>query len=574
MTDLVRLIAIAIAVAGVVDPAVTMSGSTRARLAVVAVDPASGEAVRVRDRVAERLAVSYQILPRITSDAAAAVVIGERYPDESAPDALPIATVTTTDPAGPGVRVVRVEAPREVPPGTAIHVEVDVDGAGVAGRSSDVTVHSGGLEVGRVFHRWTAGRERWRARVDAVPVGNPPWVMRVSAEPDTPAEAVSGSSRTVDRVVDVRRAPLRVMFYEPRPSWAATFIRRALEADGRFAVAGISFSSRGISARTGDAVDPSDPRIDAADVLVVGGLDRLSAVDVRALDRFMRERGGAVVLVPDARLSAGPVRDLLPSTLTERLLERPAKLAVGPGVPPLQASELLVLDASPAGIDVVAATSGTGASPVVASMPRGSGRLMISGAMDAWRFRAADDEAFDRFWRSAIAALALSAPPPVDVAVEPPLLRPWQRGSVIVRLRSREYAPLTASIDGEPIRLLPEAEAGVFRGAFTAKGTAGRQTIAIGMAARQEAVASRTLLVQPDARIAAAAPPLAMLASSHGGIDVTPDRIADLERYIRGAVAAPRERARRHPMRSAWWLVPFVGCLSVEWWMRRRRGLR
>ena len=29
-----------------------------------------------------------------------------------------------------------------------------------------------------------------------------------------------------------------------------------------------------------------------------------------------------------------------------------------------------------------------------------------------------------------------------------------------------------------------------------------------------------------------------------------------------------------HPMRAAWWILPFAGCLSIEWWLRRRAGLR
>jgi hypothetical protein len=28
------------------------------------------------------------------------------------------------------------------------------------------------------------------------------------------------------------------------------------------------------------------------------------------------------------------------------------------------------------------------------------------------------------------------------------------------------------------------------------------------------------------------------------------------------------------PMHSALWILPFAGCLSAEWWLRRRLGLR
>jgi hypothetical protein len=27
-----------------------------------------------------------------------------------------------------------------------------------------------------------------------------------------------------------------------------------------------------------------------------------------------------------------------------------------------------------------------------------------------------------------------------------------------------------------------------------------------------------------------------------------------------------------HPMRTAWWMLAFAGCVSIEWWLRRRSG--
>ena len=108
--------------------------------------------------------------------------------------------------------------------------------------------------------RRTAGRadrERWRAGIDAVPVGEPPWVVRVALA-DAPGDDGRRRARPTPSST-LRRSPFRVEVYEPRPSWATTFVRRALEADARFEVAGVSFSSRGISVRTGDGAPLSDP---------------------------------------------------------------------------------------------------------------------------------------------------------------------------------------------------------------------------------------------------------------------------------------------------------------------------
>jgi hypothetical protein len=596
---MLRLVAFVIAVAGIIDPAITLTGASRARVTVVALQAAASPAVGVRDRLVRDLSASYEVLPQVTSDASAAIVIGARYPDQGVPDALLVATVTMPEPEA-AVRIVRVDAPADVPPGTAIHLQVEIDGRGVAGATTEVTSSIAGLETGRASHRWTKDQERWHASLDGVPIGDPPYVLRVRLKPDTTetgvsrtvetsvsrtvetADAtpvVSGFSRTMaDVVVDVRRAPLRVEFYDPRPSWATTFVRRALEADARFHVATLSSTSRGVFAETGGAVAPGDARLDGFDAVIVGGLDRLSAADARALDRYMRQRGGAVVVLPDQRIDAGPAHDLISGQeLGERLLEQPATLTVTPPAASLQASELLVLGALPPGTDVIARVPGADASPVIASMPRGDGRLLLSGAMDAWRFRAAGNGAFDRFWQSTVAGLALAVPPPIALSVEPPILAPGEPGEVTVRVRSRDVRTVSASLDGDqPIRLIPEAAEGLYRGRFVARETPGRSTIEVRAGAAQPLSASRTLLVQPDTHRVGATPvsPLGLLSSSHRGIDVTPEHLDDLTRFLRGAVASPPTPLVRHPMRSTWWILPFALCLSAEWWLRRRRGLR
>ncbi len=59
-----------------------------------------------------------------------------------------------------------------------------------------------------------------------------------------------------------------------------------------------------------------------------------------------------------------------------------------------------------------------------------------------------------------------------------------------------------------------------------------------------------------------------------GGV-VVPER--DVVRVIEGlraGRATDRVPEMRHPMRSSWWMFPFVACLAGEWWLRRRGGLR
>src|SRR6267142_2209210 len=163
-----RLTAIAIAVAGLVDPVLTMAGHTRARVAIVVQDGPTMEwpwkdgatrrivANRVRDRLTHDLAGDFDVQPRLSSDAAAAIVIGDRYPEW--PFATNVSTVTMSSDVSPNVRIVRIDAPRDVPPATAMRIGVDVEGVGVTGKSSSLTLRVGGLEIARGSHVWRGDR--------------------------------------------------------------------------------------------------------------------------------------------------------------------------------------------------------------------------------------------------------------------------------------------------------------------------------------------------------------------------------------------------------------------------------
>src|ERR1019366_396447 len=128
-------------------------------------------------------------------------------------------------------------------------------------------------------------------------------------------------------------------------------------------------------------------------------------------------------------------------------------------------------------------------------------------------------------------------------------LRPGEKGEVIVRVRARDVTSVAASLGDQPIRLRPEPEAGMYRGSFTARATPGRSTVEVRASGAQPVSASRTLLVQPDVQRVrlVRTPALSMLATSHRGIDVTPERVGDLERFLRAAVSAPLTTLVRHP---------------------------
>src|SRR5262249_49745699 len=154
-----------------------------------------------------------------------------------------------------------------------------------------------------------------------------------------------------------------------------------------------------------------------------------------------------------------------------------------------------------------------------------------------------DHGAFDRFWQSTIAGLGLAVPAPIGVSMEPPLPRAGEAVDLTLRVRSRGVSSVSASLDrNQPIRLLPDPEAGRYRGRFVARETSGRSTLTVEAQGSQPLTASLTLVVPSDVRrvLDASAPALAMLASSHRGIDVAPEGLADLEAFIRRSVGSLR----------------------------------
>jgi hypothetical protein len=510
-----------------------------------------------------------------------------------------------------------VRAPRAVPRGTRIQLEVTL-AAPATTATSVVAVAAGpvgqpAVEVTRVSHAWTAGSRRAVLRLDAMPLDLPPWHLRVRV-----SEASQPSIAATSDVLVEEAAPQRVVFYEPRPSWIATFVRRAIEADQRFVVSGLDYPSRGIRIVSGDPASLDQAALRAFSVVVVGGLDRLTVSDRDRLDWFARQRGGSLVLLPDARPGIAPWTEWLSgATIREALLERPSVLAVAPPLPALQASELLtfggatvpgarvlgaglpgagVPGAGVPGAAVPAATvlarvAGSN-EPVVCLIPHGAGRILVSGALDAWRYRADKDSAFDRFWRSAIAGVALATPQAVDVEIAPAVARPGESLRIVARVHRSALAagaagPLQVSArldSGESVRLWPEAEADVFSGSFAAGQPAEaskavqagvqRITVSAGADGAEGTTGSAVMAVDPSARRAESLVPLSLLATSRGGVDVSPDRLADLEAYLRRRVSAPLVRTTTHPMRSGWWILPFAVGLSTEWWLRRRKGLR
>ena len=67
---------------------------------------------------------------------------------------------------------------------------------------------------------------------------------------------------------------------------------------------------------------------------------------------------------------------------------------------------------------------------------------------------------------------------------------------------------------------------------------------------------------------------LERLVKASGGAVIRAGEETNLSRAIATAPAPALVATTLRPMRAGWWMLPFAGCVSIEWWLRRRRGLR
>ena len=563
MERAMRWTAVAIALVALIDPPLTLSWHSRPRVSV-AVSGSADRSRAVQRAVEEVLASDFEIVDGLDRSADGIVFVGDRYPDDVIDGRALVSTVTVPDPPPP-VAIDRIVAARAVPPASSIAIGIDLVSSGSKESSTPLTIRADGLELARRPHAESGAAGRWHEDVRVPTVGEAPLLLELGAGETRIPIAIDAAPR------------LRIFVIESRPSWASAFVRRALEDDPRFQVSGSLLPSPSKLVATGEA-SALGTDLTAFDAVVIGGLDRLAPATLTTVERFARERGGSVILLPDGSVPASLVERLVPGTVFhETLLDAPAVLDTKTTVR-LQASELLEASNLPVGAAVLAMAPSVKA-PIVWSVPSGDGHILVSGALDAWRYRGADDRGFDRFWRSVITGAALSAQSAIDVTVVPAHAAVGDRVRVVARVRSLEARELgnriaiSASVDDQPIRLWPDARSGTFVGEFVVDRRTATRTRRVTATIAGSGSGSRLLAIGASAR-PIAAPPLSQLSAARSGVDVDPSSLDRLLRHLRRAIPPQPMGAVQHPMRSAWWFIPFAACLCGEWWLRRRRGER
>lgn len=556
-----RTIAVAIAIAGVIDPVVTRARTSTPQVALLrgSAPEDSLTAERLRDRLR---ADGMQVGDALSPHDAARIAVGAALP------ALDGAGVATVVYAPAPVAVTRVVVPSRVRLTSQVPVSVSL----VAPRSADVTVELlDGMVV--VAHDRVAlapdSTASLALRWAPSSIGTHALTVRVStAGADAPAR--------VTRAVLVDSVHWRVLAYDARPSWNATFIRRALERDGRFDVRSRVVAVRApqatvsrATARTPASLSALDAR--TVDVIVVGAPEALPASELAALRRLVTNDGVPVVLLPD---DATPALAAWVGAGAWRSAPRRESVALRPLVTSstdsLAALRALVVAAP----TVIAAGSDTlltiGRDPVVWRQPLGAGDVVVSGALDAWRFRDPAQSAFDQFWRNVVADQAVRRAPTIDVWPDALAIRPGERPALTIR------APATPTVRWVPdsgasiaLPVAPTQQSSTWR-ALTPFLAGAQQGVLHVVTASDSALVP--LAVRMDASPATTPEPTirAAWANAAGGQVVS--TIDSLIAAVRRAAQPQPEPLPWHPMRSPWWMLPFALALGGDWWLRRRAG--
>lgn len=603
-----RLVAVLIAVAAVIDPQVTTVRRNRPLLSVVGGDEMR-DSVLASD-VQRALRGRYSLVRAPLSTASGTILVSDRLPEGAREMAAPVVVVSPHT-RGPRVRIMQVRAPTRVSlEGRAsIDVTMSVEGFG----TGDAPV-SADIDLARVVNgsALVVDRERHAARRDTtftvslnvVPTVAAPTVLRVSASIAGRAD----TSRT-DVMIDVNTDRWSVLFFDRRPSWMSTFVRRSIERDPRFAVTSRIITSTNVSRETGRAPSGLDAiaATESFDVVVVGAPDALAARDVDGVRTLLRDRGASVMVLAD-RAAAGPADALLGfggwrtaprRTPVDLMVSLPGANADTPltlrglsvGLParlPSGAIPIAVLreDRAEARTEDRRADRTTNvdrerARTVVWRMPVGLGELLVSGAFDAWRYRDTAQSTFDATWRDLLEQAASRRQTVFDLALSRRLVEPGTRLTLTITPRdSTSDAPIrvalrardTAAVSSTAITL-QTGESNARRSAtFRAPATPGAFDVLVSRGpdtARTALVVAERIArdVQHDPAL------LEAWAQSRGGQTLARDDLATLPGLLDELVSARARETAWHPMRSPWWIIPFSALLALEWWFRRRRGL-
>jgi hypothetical protein len=501
--------------------------------------------------------------------------------------------------------------------GEAIPIEARIASTGFAGAQTVVELRENGVLLDSAVVDLSGSGEEVMVSFRTVP-SSPGVHTYTIAVPSTPGELLTANN---SRVVSTNtfKGRIRVLLVAPRPSWEYAFMKRALSYDRNMELVSV-VAMGGSRVYVPDELPESPERLFEYDLVVLVDPDwSAPLVPAEWLSRFVRERGGGLMLLglPPSDGATGGVADLAPVVLTTAaaplLRESRVRLtglgqaapatrvtrdrfenaAAWESLPPVLTAPSPWWNARPEATVLVVGQGTEGRDvPVYVGLRRGAGNVLALLAEGVWRWKMAAPEGVDAYdqivanaarWltaRGELERVNVTTDKDVYAAGEEIRLsaqvyrsdfRLARDASVSVSVSRREgAAPL------ETVALTPEGD--FYRAVVGPLASGGYVFRGLGRIGSEEVgEGSGEFVVEEfsleDAEIRRRAALLRRLAAESGGRYVSPETMDELPDSV------PLERRRVSIKRefelwnSPWPLILFVGLLSVEWTLRRRKGL-
>jgi uncharacterized membrane protein len=245
------------------------------------------------------------------------------------------------------------------------------------------------------------------------------------------------------------------------------------------------------------------------------------------------------------------------------------------------------------GAAVLAQARGAGGEtrPLVAVQRYGRGRTMVFAGEASWRWRMmlpSDNQSYATFWRQAGRWLAAQSPDAVTLSASP--TAPGLSSEVVVHVQDQAFRPLgdatvqvritTPSGETRVVRAMPrDATSGSYAvrfdadraGVFEIEADASRDGRSLGVAREWLLVGGVDPEVADPLRNDAV---LQRLAEATGGRRIEASEIAQLPAWLATRASGRVRLVERELWHAPWVLLAIIGCLSTEWMLRRRWGLR
>ncbi len=528
---------------------------------------------------------------------------------------VPVHTVMAGREGGVDRAVSEVEASTSARVGEVTPVRVRIASSESRGVAFGVTLRDGARELGRatLVSPGPGAETTVEFRVTPTRPGLAVWTARV----DSLASEATHANDARQVAVEVSPGRLGVIVVSVGLNWDIAFLRRALLGDPGVRLLTLTPGAGGWreleTGRVRGALAPEDLRGQAAVVLdAIGPADLGPEMD-QALEAFVRGGGGLLALgggAPGlARFRGGRLGAQLAFALDPTRM-----VPAGSPEPTAEASELLAWDDDPqrgerawraaapltdptpivpgAGDRVLIASRG-GGPPLMLARRAGRGQAVFVNGTGLWRWSLSghDDlsaERSRRLWRRLARWLA------EPVQGEPLRVKPerWLTASgevvrLFASLQSPDFKPVPgATLQGDAqdesgratrltfaprtpgsyVATLDDPSPGRYRVSVRAT----RGGIELGRASSEFAVDRWSL---EEARAEPDSATLAAIATASGGSTTTAAAAAGWARAL-PARAIARGRTETHRLwESPWAFALIVGCLSIEWAWRRRRGL-